>query len=607
MGEVIRSSNPRIEYLREKANALPMLPGVYIMKDEKGEIIYIGKAKLLKNRVSQYFGSQNRHAEKVRRMVDNVYDFDHILVASEYEALVLECSLIKQNKPKYNILLKDDKGYKYIKITNDEWPKLEKALQRRDDGATYIGPYISSFVVNESLDAALKIFKLPQCSKTFPVKTKTRPCLNYHMNQCGAPCAGKMSKAEYDAALADAVEFLKGGTKQYLELLEHKMQAYSDNLEFEMAAKTRDRINAIKRLTEKQKVVFSGDETKDVFSLARREDEICFNVLRFTDGRMTGSANYFAELDESLENTRSEIIERFYSAHTDIPKLVVLDGECENAGLLAQWLTKLRGTKVEILVPKRGRQLEVVSMSKNNAYEALAQKRSRSKADSAVIELGELLGLTKTPEFIESYDISHTAGADAVGGMVVFKNGAPYKAGYRKFILKDTIPGDDLGAMREVLTRRFSHRDDPDFPPLPDLILMDGGENQVNVALEVMQGFDLYIPVFGMVKDSKHKTRAITKGGGEIQISATRKVFTLVSGIQEEVHRYAISFHHKKHQKSAKQSELTSIEGIGQKKAEALWREFKTLDNIKRADIDTLSKVKGISVKDAVNIKRHFS
>ncbi|MBQ2500255.1 MAG: GIY-YIG nuclease family protein, partial [Clostridia bacterium] len=248
MGEVIRSSNPRIEYLREKANALPMLPGVYIMKDEKGEIIYIGKAKLLKNRVSQYFGSQNRHAEKVRRMVDNVYDFDHILVASEYEALVLECSLIKQNKPKYNILLKDDKGYKYIKITNDEWPKLEKALQRRDDGATYIGPYISGFVVNESLDAALKIFKLPQCSKTFPVKTKTRPCLNYHMNQCGAPCAGKMSKAEYDAALADAVEFLKGGTKQYLELLEHKMQAYSDNLEFEMAAKTRDRINAIKRL-----------------------------------------------------------------------------------------------------------------------------------------------------------------------------------------------------------------------------------------------------------------------------------------------------------------------------------------------------------------------
>ncbi|MBO4445786.1 MAG: excinuclease ABC subunit UvrC [Clostridia bacterium] len=585
-----------------------MLPGVYIMKDEKGEIIYIGKAKLLKNRVSQYFGSQSRHNEKVRRMVDNVYDFDHILVASEYEALVLECSLIKQNKPKYNILLKDDKGYKYIKLTNDEWPRLRKALQRADDGATYIGPYISGFVVNESLDAALKIFKLPQCNKTFPVKTKTRPCLNYHMGQCGAPCAGKMSKEQYDAALKDAIEFLKGGgTKEYLEALEKKMQMFSDNLEYEKAAETRDRIKAIKRLTEKQKVVFSGDETKDVFALARQDDEICFNVLRFSEGRLTGSANYFTELDESLENTRSEILERFYAVRDDIPKLVVLDGECENPELIAEWLTKRRGTKVEVIVPRRGRQVEVVSMSKNNAYEALAQRRSKTKADSAVYELGELLGLAKAPEYIESYDISHTAGADTVGGMIVFKNGAPYKAGYRKFILKEATPGDDLGAMREVLTRRFSHKDDPDFPPLPDLILMDGGENQVNVALEVMQGFDLYIPVFGMVKDGKHKTRAITGNGGEIQISATRKVYTLVSGIQEEVHRYAISFHHKKHQKTAKQSELTSIEGIGQKKAEALWREFKTIDNIKRADIDALSKVKGISVADAVNIKRHFS
>ncbi|MBR5976464.1 MAG: excinuclease ABC subunit UvrC [Clostridia bacterium] len=585
-----------------------MLPGVYIMKDEKGEIIYIGKAKLLKNRVSQYFGSQSRHNEKVRRMVDNVYDFDHILVASEYEALVLECSLIKQNKPKYNILLKDDKGYKYIKLTNDEWPRLRKALQRADDGATYIGPYISGFVVNESLDAALKIFKLPQCNKTFPVKTKTRPCLNYHMGQCGAPCAGKMSKEQYDAALKDAIEFLKGGgTKEYLETLEKKMQMFSDNLEYEKAAETRDRIKAIKRLTEKQKVVFSGDETKDVFALARQDDEICFNVLRFSEGRLTGSANYFTELDESLENTRSEILERFYAVRDDIPKLVVLDGECENPELIAEWLTKRRGTKVEVIVPRRGRQVEVVSMSKNNAYEALAQRRSKTKADSAVYELGELLGLAKAPEYIESYDISHTAGADTVGGMIVFKNGAPYKAGYRKFILKETTPGDDLGAMREVLTRRFSHKDDPDFPPLPDLILMDGGENQVNVALEVMQGFDLYIPVFGMVKDGKHKTRAITGNGREIQISATRKVYTLVSGIQEEVHRYAISFHHKKHQKTAKQSELTSVEGIGQKKAEALWREFKTIDNIKRADIDALSKVKGISVADAVNIKRHFS
>ena len=603
----MESQNPRIKYLRDKAMHLPLLPGVYIMKNEKGEIIYIGKAKLLKNRVSQYFGSQNRHNTKVRRMVDNVYDFDHILTASEYEALVLECSLIKQNKPKYNILLKDDKGYKYIKITNEPWRRLQNAKQRADDGATYIGPYISGFVVKESLDAALKIFQLPQCGKTFPVKTKTRPCLNYHMNQCKAPCAGKMKKAEYDAAVDDAIEFLKGGTKEYIKVLEARMEMYSENLEFEKAAEVRDRINAIKRLTEKQQVIFSGTDTKDIFALARNDEEICFNVLRFVDGRLTGSINYFTELDETLENTRSEMIKRFYSSHDNIPKMVILDGESDDMELLAQWLTDLRGTKVDVFVPQKGRQMDIVSMSKNNAYEALAQKKSKSKADSAVIELGELLGLSKAPEYIESYDISHTAGADTVGGMVVFKNGAPYKSGYRKFIVNDVVGGDDLGAMREVLTRRFSHQNDDEFPRLPDLILMDGGENQVNVALEVLKSYGLNIPVFGMVKDQKHKTRAITVDGGEITISATRKVFTLVSAIQEEVHRFAISYHHAKHRKNAKQSELTSIEGIGQKKAEILWREFKTLDRIKRADIDTLASVKGISVKDAVNIKNHFS
>ena len=603
----MESQNPRIKYLRDKAMHLPLLPGVYIMKNEKGEIIYIGKAKLLKNRVSQYFGSQNRHNTKVRRMVDNVYDFDHILTASEYEALVLECSLIKQNKPKYNILLKDDKGYKYIKITNEPWRRLQNAKQRADDGATYIGPYISGFVVKESLDAALKIFQLPQCGKTFPVKTKTRPCLNYHMNQCKAPCAGKMKKAEYDAAVDDAIEFLKGGTKEYIKVLEARMEMYSENLEFEKAAEVRDRINAIKRLTEKQQVIFSGTDTKDIFALARNDEEICFNVLRFVDGRLTGSINYFTELDETLENTRSEMIKRFYSSHDNIPKMVILDGESDDMELLAQWLTDLRGTKVDVFVPQKGRQMDIVSMSKNNAYEALAQKKSKSKADSAVIELGELLGLSKAPEYIESYDISHTAGADTVGGMVVFKNGAPYKSGYRKFIVNDVVGGDDLGAMREVLTRRFSHQNDDEFPRLPDLILMDGGENQVNVALEVLKSYGLNIPVFGMVKDQKHKTRAITVDGGEITISATRKVFTLVSAIQEEVHRFAISYHHAKHQKNAKQSELTSIDGIGQKKAEILWREFKTLDRIKRADIDTLASVKGISVKDAVNIKNHFS
>ena len=603
--------NPRLEYLRAKSMRLPMLPGVYIMKNKKGEIIYIGKAKLLKNRVSQYFGSQNRHQTKVLKMVENVYDFEHILTATEFEALILECSLIKQYKPKYNILLKDDKGYSYIKITNEPWKRLLAARRKEDDGSTYLGPYMSHFVVTESLDAAYKIFKLPQCGKTFPVKSYTRPCLNYHMNICGAPCSGRMKKAEYDKAVDEAIEFLKGGSKQYLETLEKRMEEYSENLEFEKAAEVRDRISAIKRLANKQKVIFAGNETRDVFSLARDEDDICFNVLRFVDGTLALSENHFMELDESLPHTRSEMLERFYMKHDDIPKTILIDGECDDLELITEWLCERTGRKVTISIPQRGNPLEVLGMSKNNAYETLAQRKHKSKADSAVYELGEMLGLKKAPEFIESYDISHTAGSDAVGGMVVFKNGSPLKEGYRRFIIKEALGGDDYGSMREVLTRRFNEyfkekETGKGFGRLPDLILMDGGEGQVNVAVDVIRKAGLDVPVFGMVKDNKHRTRAITHEGQEIVINSTRRVFTLVSGIQEEVHRYAIGYHRSKHATNAKQSELTGIPGIGPKKSAELWREFKTIDAIKRATIEDLANTHGISVQDAINIKKYL-
>lgn len=607
--------NERLSYLRGKSMRLPLAPGVYIMKNSDGEIIYIGKAKLLKNRVSQYFGSQNNHTTKVRKMVEKVYDFEHILTGSEFEALVLECSLIKQYKPKYNILLKDDKGYSYIKITNDPWRRLKSAKQKLDDGSQYIGPYMSGFVVNESLDAALKIFKLPQCNKSFPCGGKNnRPCLNYHMNQCMAPCTGRVKKSDYDAAVDDAVEFLKGDTKDYLNTLEKRMENYSENLEFEKAAEMRDRISAIKRLSDKQKVLLCGTETKDVFALAREDDTVCFNVLRFTDGKLSKSENHFTDISDTLFATRSDFIKRFYISHDDIPPLIFLDGECDDEALIEQWLTERLGKKVSISVPERGKQAEIVSMSKNNAYEAIAERKHRKKSNAAVIELGEILGLEKTPEFIESYDISHTAGADAVGGMIVFKNGEPYKSGYRKFIIKDAVGGDDYGSMREVLTRRFEHylKDTRDglsdgFAKLPDLILMDGGEGQVNAALEVLRVYNLDVPVFGMVKDGKHKTRAITHDGKEIAISGRRKVFTLVSGIQEEVHRFAIGYHHKKHAKASKTSELTKIPGIGPKKAQALWKQFKTIDAIKRADIDELSATPGLGIADAVHIKSFFA
>ena len=597
---------------------LPLSPGVYIMKNGKGKIIYIGKAKVLKNRVSQYFGSRNTHSAKVRKMVENVRDFDYILCQSEFEALILECSLIKQNKPKYNILLKDDKGYSYLEVTNEEWPHMEMVRRKQDDGGTYLGPYLSTFVINESLDAARKIFKLPDCSRTFPCTgAQRRPCLNYHMGYCSAPCAGKISKEEYRESIDEAVRFLRGGSKPYLEELEQRMEEYSTNLEFEKAAEIRDRILAIRKLSEKQKVIFTGTETEDVFALAREDETICFNVLRFTSGMLTGSENYFTELEESLENTRSEMLKRYYTAHDNVPSRIVLDGPCDDQELLEQWLTELAGKKAVIQVPQKGKQFELVNMSKNNAYEKMAQSHRRKKTDSAVIELGELLGLASPPEFIESYDISHTGGADAVGAMVVFRNGIPYRQSYRKFIIKEAQGGDDYGSMREVLTRRFNRylkesaelqegEKPKGFARLPDLILMDGGLGQVHIAEEVLKELGLKVPVFGMVKDSRHRTRAIASDGGEITIAQSRKVFALVTGIQDEVHRSAITYHHKRHSAVARHSELTDVPGIGPKKSDILLREFVTIDAIRRADIDTLAKTPGISIKDAASIKKYF-
>ena len=615
-------TNPKLTELREKSMRLPLVPGVYIMKDQRGDIIYIGKAKVLKNRVSQYFGSQANHSEKVRQMVAHAADFDYILCASEFEALILECSLIKQNRPKYNILLKDDKGYSYIRITNEDWPRIKSVKQKTEDGSTYLGPYISAFVPNQSVDAALKIFKLPQCNKAFPYEAPNRrPCLNYHLGQCSAPCCGKISHEDYLAAVQEAVEFLKGGTKPYVAQLETRMQEYAENLEYEKAAEVRDRMNAIRRLTERQKVVSSGSGSTDVFALAREDENICFNVLRFSDGMMTSSEHYFTDLDETLPHTRAEMLKRYYTLHDDVPHRILLDGETEDLELLESWLSELAGRKAAVSVPQKGKPLELISMSKNNAYEKMAQTHHRSKQDTAVIELGELLGLSAPPEFIESYDISHTAGADAVGGMVVFKNGIPHKASYRKFLIKEAQGGDDYGSMKEVLTRRFERYKaeseellnsggDPDdargFARKPDLILMDGGMGQVHAAEEVLQDLGVDVPVFGMVKDDKHRTRAIVSDNGEIAISPHRKVFSLVTGIQDEVHRYAISFHRQKHTKAMKHSSLTDIPGIGPKKSETLWRTFKTLDAIKRADIDTLAKTPGISTADAVNIKKYF-
>lgn len=605
--------NPKMKILRKKAMSLPLLPGVYIMKNADGEIIYIGKAKALKNRVSQYFGSQNRHPVKVRKMVENVDHFDYIVTGSEFEALVLECSLIKQHSPKYNILLKDDKGYSYIRISEGEYRKISAVFNKKDDGSEYIGPYLSSYSVRQSVDAANKIFKLPQCNKVFPRDFgKSRPCLNYYISQCCGLCTGKIKKSDYDEAVDGAIAFLKGDSRDIIADLRAKMEKAAEELDFEQAAKLRDRINSIERIKEKQKVVYKSVEEQDVFATADIDGSVCLAVLRFSNGRLFDSEHFFFDDPGDKESMRSDFITSYYSMRDNIPKRVTVDGEVADRELLEQWLSEKKGKKVTVFVPARGEQLEIVNMCRKNAEEKLAIKKGRTGREIAVLdELKDLLGLKKTPEYIESYDISHTAGQDSVAGMIVFKGGKPYRKAYKRFSIKSFDGNDDYRAMNEVLTRRFSEyeksKDSTEgFGKLPDLILLDGGVGQVHAVEPVLREFGLKIPLFGMVKDNRHRTRAISGDGGEIAINSKRQVFTLVSEIQNEVHRFSVAYHHQKHAKRGLSLSLTEIEGVGEKRASALLKYFKTMTAIKNAEVDELSKAPGITSAVAQNIYDYY-
>ena len=605
--------NPKMKILRKKAMSLPLLPGVYIMKNADGEIIYIGKAKALKNRVSQYFGSQNRHPVKVRKMVENVDRFDYIVTGSEFEALVLECSLIKQHSPKYNILLKDDKGYSYIRISEGEYRKISAVFNKKDDGSEYIGPYLSSYSVRQSVDAANKIFKLPQCNKVFPRDFgKSRPCLNYYISQCCGLCTGKIKKSDYDEAVDGAIAFLKGDSRDIIADLRAKMEKAAEELDFEQAAKLRDRINSIERIKEKQKVVYKSVEEQDVFATADIDGSVCLAVLRFSNGRLFDSEHFFFDDPGDKEGMRSDFITSYYSMRDNIPKRVTLDGEVADRELLEQWLSEKKGKKVTVFVPARGEQLEIVNMCRKNAEEKLAIKKGRTGREIAVLdELKDLLGLKKTPEYIESYDISHTAGQDSVAGMIVFKGGKPYRKAYKRFSIKSFDGNDDYRAMNEVLTRRFSEyeksKDSTEgFGKLPDLILLDGGVGQVHAVEPVLREFGLKIPLFGMVKDNRHRTRAISGDGGGISINSKRQVFTLVSEIQNEVHRFSVAYHHQKHAKRGLSLSLTEIEGVGEKRASALLKYFKTMTAIKNAEVDELTKAPGITSAVAQNIYDYY-
>ena len=603
----------KLKQLRIKAMALPLQPGVYIMRDIKHDIIYIGKAKALKNRVSQYFGSQNNHPEKVRRMVQNVDDFDYIITDSEFEALILECSLIKQHTPKYNILLKDDKGYSYIRVSGDKWRKISYALQKEDDGAVYIGPYKSSFYVKNAVEEAVKIFKLPTCNRKFPQDfRKGRPCLNYHIKQCCAPCTGRVSFEEYNEYVEDALDFLKGGSSSSVKKMTQEMLKASDNMEFERAAKIRDRIAAVKRMNDKQKVVSSRVLEQDIIAFITDENKSSFEVFRFSDGRLYDRENFIIDDAGDELTARTEFLSRYYSIRDDVPKNIALDGEVDDKEVLEQWLSEKKKSRVYITIPQKGDQYRLVQMCRSNAIERLAQTRGSTGKELSVLEqLRDALGLEKIPKYIESYDISHTAGDENVAGMVVFENAKPLKSAYRKFKINSFEGQDDYGSMTEVLTRRFEEyvknkETNEGFGRLPDLILLDGGKGQVAAVKSVLQKFELDIPLFGMVKDDKHRTRAITGDGGEIAISAKRSLFSFVSSIQDEVHRFAIGYHRSRRNSATFKSSLTSIDGIGTERAKALLKHFRTITNISNADLEELEKAPKMNKTAAAAVYNYF-
>ena len=601
--------NPKLLELRKKAMALPLLPGVYIMHAKDSEIIYIGKAKALKNRVSQYFGSQNNHAEKVRRMVDNVDWFEYIITDSEFEALILECSLIKQHTPKYNILLKDDKGYSYIRIGAGGWGKLSYVLQKQDDGATYIGPYKSSYYVKSAVEEANKIFMLPTCNRKFPQDFgKARPCLNYHIKQCMAPCTGRVKLSEYRESMEQALDFLKGGSSNSVKQLTAQMEEAAENLEFERATRIRDKIAAVKKMGDKQKVVANKVLDEDVIAAFSDGTKTCFQVFRFEGGRLFDRESFIVD---SGESDTEEFILRYYTLRPDVPKNIAVDTEWEGMDEVTRWLSEKRGGKVNLTVPQRGEQAQLVNMCRSNAAEALAQQKGATVREYGVLEeLKELLGLDTLPEYIESYDISNLNGSENVAGMIVYQNGKPLKSAYRKFKIKGFEGQDDYASMAEVLTRRFEEyrkaESGEGFGRLPDLILLDGGAGQVHAVRDVMNKMDIDVPLFGLVKDDKHRTRAVTGDGGEIAINSRRQLFTFLSKMQDEVHRFAIGYHHARRSKNTFRSSLTTIDGVGEVRAKALLKYFRTIDNISKADLEELEAAPKMTKDSALAVYRYF-
>jgi len=605
------------EIIAEKLDKLPQKPGVYMMKDASGRIIYVGKAKVLRNRVRQYFQSSANHSIKTAVMVSKIADLDYIICDSEMEALVLESNLIKENKPRYNILLKDDKHYPYIKITlNEEYPRMLFVRRIENDGAKYFGPYPSGYSIKETMELLKNIFLLPHCSKHFPRDLKKdRPCLYYSMGRCSGICQGNVSPAESKKIFKSIVRFLEGKDEEVVKGLEQEMLEASENLEFERAALLRDRAASVKRLGEQQKVITDSVGDIDVIAVAAQDSLSSAEVFYIRGGRLIGrdSFDLSAGINQDCRQILSEFVSAFYSRDNYIPKTILLSHYIDDLEAQETLLGERAGKRVYIKVPSRGDNKKTVDMAYNNALKNIENYKTVQIKETlrrkSVTELAQVLGLEVIPDRIESYDISHISGSDSVASMVVFENGKSSKKEYRRFKIKTVEGANDTASLREVLYRRLTHEmreGDSKFSKLPDLILLDGGKGQLNAIKTLFNELEVDIPVFGMVKDDKHRTRALLSENGEVYLNPTGSVFHLITNIQDEVHRFAISYHRSLHRKNAMESELEKIDGIGKQKRTALLSHFKSIAKIKSATAQELSEVKGISLKNAGDIVAYF-
>lgn len=621
--------------IEEELKKLPASPGVYIMHDRHDEIIYVGKAISLKNRVRQYFQESRSKTAKIEKMVSRIARFEYIITDSELEALVLECNLIKEHRPRYNTMLKDDKTYPYIKVTMDEaFPRVLFSRTMKKDKCRYFGPYTSAGAVKDTIDLIHKLWKLRTCTRRLPQDIgKERPCLNYHIKQCQAPCQGYISQEEYGKAVAQTLDFLNGKYEPVLSMLEEKMMQASDEMDFETAIEYRELLNSIKQVAQKQKITSQSMEDRDIIAMARDSEDAVVQVFFVRDGKLIGREHFHVSASTAGDDSQiiGSFIKQFYAGTPFIPREVWVQQEFEEMGLVGQWLTKRRGQNVKFVIPKKGQKERLVELAAKNALLVLSQdkekiKREELKTIGAMNQVGEWLGLSGVKR-IEAFDISNISGFESVGSMVVYEDGRPRRNDYRKFKIKTVQGPNDYASMEEVLTRRFEHglseREElmametadgepgnmerfGSFTRFPDLIMMDGGRGQVNVALKVLERLGLSIPVCGMVKDDNHRTRGLYYQNVEIPIDRYSEGFKLITRIQDEAHRFAIEYHRSLRSQGQVRSVLDDIEGIGPARRKALMRRFKSLEAIRDASLEELSSTEGMNRRAAESVYGFF-